>query len=389
MFSFAVRNRSSTSASRGLCVRAIDARRGVVQQSRAASARLSLPSSSAALPSDSSPTTQEQPPATTSGAEPSTPSSSPEWPTEFGARMRGLASRPPNSTGPSASSSNPSAAPESLDRPLSLSPQSLVDTLSDLLVEISPPSSSSSPSAPSPRTDHTRYRLETDTDFRYASTAQPTPGALRMAKRLVLLGAPDVEELHPGITEGALRRWIDKAREAVRLPPTTAQLALAKNLIAQGAPDPHEVREGMTHAEMERWLTKAQIFGNFIPGRMVPVGHARRTPASGSQLDLAKNLSDASGLPIPYDPRTARKGEVSNFIIACRTELARQSKPVFVPRPGERDMPATERQKLKLERMGLSLPWGATRGQASDMITQRQKEMGVAWGLPEVKAAER
>ncbi|KZO95322.1 hypothetical protein CALVIDRAFT_564740 [Calocera viscosa TUFC12733] len=236
------------------------------------------------------------------------------------------------------------------------------------------------PDAPTPDTSIPSPRLSPRPRD---SRSKPTPRQLDLARRLVEHSAPGAEKLHKNVTAEQLSAWITKALETTPIPPTPSQLAAVRHMIEAGAPNADQVHEKMTYQEISNWINQSKVYGNYVPPKKIPSGNSRFRPATATQLELARRLSASMGLTAPYPEATATKGDVSDFISYCRAELLKQGKPLFLPREEERDFPATDRQRLKLERMEVVLGPDATRGEASDRISEIQKEMGVTWGIPE------
>ncbi|KZO95328.1 hypothetical protein CALVIDRAFT_166965 [Calocera viscosa TUFC12733] len=184
------------------------------------------------------------------------------------------------------------------------------------------------------------------------------------------------------MTGSELSAWITKAGETTDMPATLPQLTLAERMVEAGAPNADQLQEGMTWRAMTDWLNHAKKYTSYTPGKALPKGRDRDHLASETAKQLARRLSTSCGLQLPYDEYYANKGEVSDFILACRAELMRQGKPAFSPSDEEKNLPATEGQRFKLRTLGVELPEDATREQASDRIIQAQKEGGMTLGPP-------
>ncbi|KZT62488.1 hypothetical protein CALCODRAFT_204631 [Calocera cornea HHB12733] len=212
-----------------------------------------------------------------------------------------------------------------------------------------------------------------------APPAPPHALLLTQARKLLSQGAHTDRPLDD-MDEAVLTQWIAHVQTA-DLPATAQQLAYARALVEQGAPAGGRVREQMRFGELAEWLEHAKKYTSYQPPSLVPTGRARRTPASGAQLRRAALLSRLAGRHPPYPPAPlATKGEVSDFLLACKAELARRGTPVWLPSEPQRAELPTEGQRRKLARLGVQLHEGMTRGEASDRLTELQREGGVALG---------
>ncbi|KZO95327.1 hypothetical protein CALVIDRAFT_538113 [Calocera viscosa TUFC12733] len=228
----------------------------------------------------------------------------------------------------------------------------------------------------------TRARRSFTPAHKRTALSAPTARAVDMAHELVSHGAPKPDKPFSSFSNEALNNWIRLALQTTDPPATPGQYSLAKKLIAKGVPGA-QLREGMSYHEMAEWLdTVKDATGIWFHEMTKPPAAMREALASVGALKRAAQFAASSGLTPPYNEANASVADVTDFIEACHNELLKQGKPAYLAREENRDATPTEGQKKWLKRNGVELPESATRGEASDKITEMQKEILVKLAQP-------
>ncbi|KZT62493.1 hypothetical protein CALCODRAFT_489867 [Calocera cornea HHB12733] len=158
------------------------------------------------------------------------------------------------------------------------------------------------------------------------------------------------------------------------LPASKGQIKLAQHLIQNGAPKAEEVHEGMARGEMDVWIVEAnKNVGLRLRDPLPPT--VMNMKATDPHLQHARDLAASSGLEIPYNEAHATYEDVASFVRCCRRELVRLAKPPKVST--ER---VSNRQRDKLEVLGVTLPEGATWAEAHERILELNKPDAAAAG---------